>query len=318
LNKLFENAISSIIIGVEDYFSNDTKRIASCVRNLFSGILLLFKARLLDLSPLGSNEVLIKKVIIPKLIGGQIVFEGKGKQTIDVKEIQERFTSLGIKTNWSIIEKIQKERNYVEHYYASSNIDAIKSLIAKTCLIVNLFIKNEFKLNPMDLLGDTWVKMISIRNVYLKEKLDCGMKIDTMFPFEENQIQIIKNIYCKNCGSELLLPVSSENDINNAMMRCTICENTFKVMDMFEETIDHVFDPDSFENAKMGITNIKECPECSRYTFSEYENMCYFCTYEKEYIECERCSAELSLEEQECGGLCFYCYDQFQKVMEDD
>ena len=318
MNKLFENAISSIQIGVEDYFSNDTKRITSCVRNLFSGILLLFKARLSDLSPLGSNEVLIKKVIIPKLKGSQIVFEGKGEQTIDVKEIQERFTSLDIKTNWSIIGKIQKERNYIEHYYASSSIDVIKPLIAKTCLIVNVFIKDEFKLSPKDLLGDTWLKMISIRDIYLKEKLDCEKKIDAMFLFEENQIEVIKNMYCKNCGSELLLPLSTENDINNAIMKCTICENTFKVIDLFEETVDYAFNPNSYENAKMGITNIKECPECGKYTFSENENACYFCSYEKEYIECERCFAGLSLEEQECDGLCFYCYDQFQKIMEDD
>jgi len=318
VNKLLENAVSSIQIGVEDYFSNDTKRITSCVRNLFSGILLLFKARLSDLSPLGSNEVLIKKVIIPKFKSGQIVFEGKGKKTIDVKEIQERFDSLGIKTNWSIIEKMQNERNYIEHYYASLNIDIIKSLIAKTCLIVNVFIKNEFKLNPMDLLGDTWVRMISIRDVYLKEKLDCEKKIEAMFPFDKNQIRVINNIYCENCGSELLLPVLSENDINKARMKCTICESIFNVMDLFEETVDHAFNPDSFENAKMGISNINECPECGKYTFSENINECYFCSYEKEYTECERCGIELSLEEQECGGFCFCCYDQFQKIMEDD
>ena len=318
MNKLLENAILSIQIGVEDYFSKDTKRITSCVRNLFSGILLLFKARLLDLSPLDSNEVLIKKVIIPKFKGGKITFEGKGKQTIDVKEIQERFISLDIKTNWSIIEKMQSERNFVEHYYVSSSIDVIKSLIAKTCLIVNVFIKNEFKLNPMDLLGDTWIKMISIRDVYLKDKIDCGKKIDEMLPLQEKQIHVIKNMYCKNCGSELLVPISSEDDIDNVKMKCTICESVFKVVDMFEETVDYVFDPDGYENAKMGITNIKECPECGKYTFSENENVCYFCSYEKEYIECERCYAGLSLEEQECAGLCFYCYDQFQKIMEDD
>jgi hypothetical protein len=270
------------------------------------------------LSPLGSNEVLIKKMIIPKFKGGQIVFEGKGERTIDFMEIQERFNSLDIKTNWSIIRKIQKERNYIEHYYAFSSIDVIKPLIAKTCLIVNVFIKNEFKLNPKDLLGDTWLKMISIRDIYLKEKLDCENKIDVMFLFDENQIEVIKNMYCKNCGSELLLPVSTENDINNAMMKCTICENTFKVMDLFEETVDYAFNPNSYENAKMGITNIKECPECGKYTFSENENACYFCSYEKEYIECERCFAGLSLEEQECEGFCFYCYDQFQKIMKDD
>ena len=117
MNNLFENAIASIQIGIEDYFSSDTKRITSCVRNLFSGILLLFKAKLLDLCPSDSNEVLIKKEIIPRIKNGKIVLEGKGILTINVKEIRERFTSLNIKTNWSIIKKIQNERNYIEHYY---------------------------------------------------------------------------------------------------------------------------------------------------------------------------------------------------------
>ena len=134
MNKLLENSVSSIQIGVEDYFSNDTKRILSCVRNLSAGILLLFKSKLLDMCPLDSKEVLIKKKVIPILKDGQLRFIGKGETTIDVREIQERFN----------------------------------------------------------------------------------------------------------------------------------------------------------------------------------------CSHEKEYTKCERCGAELSLEEQECEGLCFYCYDQFQKIMEDD
>lgn len=318
MNKLLENSIASIQVGVEDYFSNDTKRISSCVRNLFSGILLLFKAKLLDLCPLDSNEILIKKEIIPILKNGQLMFIGKGKTTIDVREIQERFKSLNIKTDWIIIEKIQKERNYIEHYYASSSIDVLKSLIVSTFIIVNDFIRNELGLNPKDLLDETWTKMIKIREVYLKEKQNCENKIDAMFLFEENQMLVVKNMYCENCGSELLVPVVPENNINNAMIECTICKNKFKVIDVFEKIVENVFDPDGFENAKIGISNIKECPECGKFAFTENENKCFFCSYEKEYTECERCGAELSLEEQECEGLCFYCYDQFQKIIEDD
>jgi hypothetical protein len=318
LNKLFENSISSIQIGVEDYFTNDAKRISSCVRNLFSGILLLFKAKLLDMCPLDSNEVLIKKEIIPMVKDGNLRFIGKGKTTIDIREIQQRFRSLNIKTDWTIIEKIQKERNNIEHYHTFSSVDILKSLIVSTFTIVNDFIRNEIGLNPKDLLGETWTKMIKLREVYLKEKLNCENKIGAMFSFEEDQMLIVKNMYCESCGSELLVPISSANNINNAMMRCTVCENNFKVIDMFEKVVENVFDIDGFENAKMGITNIKECPECGKFTFAEKENRCYFCSYEKEYTECERCGAGLSLEEQECEGLCFYCYDQFEKMMDDD
>lgn len=318
MNKLLENSIISIQIGIEDYFSNDSKRIASCVRNLYSGILLLFKAKLLDLCPPNSDEVLIKKEIIPVIDGNKLVFKGKGDNTIDVRDIEVRFKSLNIKTDWPIIKKIQKERNFIEHYYAASNIDTLKSIIVNTLVIVNDFIKNELSLKPIDLLGDTWLKMITIKDIYLNEKSECINKIEKMFSFEENQIQVVKNMYCNNCGSELLIPVSTTNDIRNAMMECTICKNKIIVINIFEKIVEEIFDPDGFENAKMGISNIKECPECGKYTFSELENKCYFCTFEKEYTECERCGAELSLEEQECDGLCFYCYDQFQKTMEDD
>ena len=44
-NKLLQNAINSIEIGIEDYklSQQDERRIISCVRNVFAGILLLFK-----------------------------------------------------------------------------------------------------------------------------------------------------------------------------------------------------------------------------------------------------------------------------------
>ena len=46
--KLLQNAINSIEIGIEDYelSQQDERRIISCVRNVFAGILLLFKYKL--------------------------------------------------------------------------------------------------------------------------------------------------------------------------------------------------------------------------------------------------------------------------------
>ena len=205
MNKLLENSISSIQIGVEDYFSNDTKRITSCVRNLFSGILLLFKSRLLDLSPADSDEVLIKQDIVPFFEGGKIIFKGKGKKTIDVNDIKIRFDSLKIRTDWTVIDKIQAEKNFIEHYYNTSNIATLKSLITNTFNIANEFIRNELSLDPKELFGDTWKKMLEIKEVYLNEKTDCENKIDDMFDFEDIQMIVVKYFYCNNCGSEIYL-----------------------------------------------------------------------------------------------------------------
>lgn len=63
--SLFKNAIESIQIGVEDYNTEDNRRHGSATRNIYAGILLLYKEKLRQLSPSDSNEVLIKKDIIP-------------------------------------------------------------------------------------------------------------------------------------------------------------------------------------------------------------------------------------------------------------
>ena len=74
---LFNNAIDSIKIGVEDYYSEDSRRSISAVRNIFAGFLLLYKTKLCDLSPDDRKELLIKKNISPVITkDGELTFEG--------------------------------------------------------------------------------------------------------------------------------------------------------------------------------------------------------------------------------------------------
>ena len=63
--SLFDNAIRSIQIGLQDYAYDD--RLVSSVRNIHAGILLLFKYKLIILSGEGSNAALVKQKIVPFL-----------------------------------------------------------------------------------------------------------------------------------------------------------------------------------------------------------------------------------------------------------
>ncbi|WP_407844631.1 hypothetical protein [Desulfovibrio falkowii] len=95
--SIMKNAIDSIQIGVEDFENGDERRNISAVRNIVAGILLLYKEKLCQLSPDESKELLIKKYIIPnKDADGKVFFVGKGKNTVDVQSIKERFGSLSI------------------------------------------------------------------------------------------------------------------------------------------------------------------------------------------------------------------------------
>jgi len=96
--NLLKNAVETIQIGLEDYKNDDPRRSLSAIRNVSSSILLLFKEKLRRLSPLDSDEVLIKSnaepIIDPKT--KSLAFIGEGSKIVDVQQIKQRFTSLGI------------------------------------------------------------------------------------------------------------------------------------------------------------------------------------------------------------------------------
>src|SRR5713226_2475180 len=109
---LLNNAIGSITVGVEDSASTESARLLSAVRNIYAGILLLYKEALRRLSPPNSGEVLLKAVIRPKRNpSGTVTFVGLGKKTVDVQQIRERFADLGIKTDWERFKRVSDLRN---------------------------------------------------------------------------------------------------------------------------------------------------------------------------------------------------------------
>ncbi|MGQ3075323.1 MAG: hypothetical protein ACT7A5_29945, partial [Ferrovibrionaceae bacterium] len=59
MNSLFDNAIQSIQLGLEDYKSNDPKRPLSAVRNFYSGLLLLAKETLVRATPNESAKIIL-------------------------------------------------------------------------------------------------------------------------------------------------------------------------------------------------------------------------------------------------------------------
>ncbi|WP_283131461.1 hypothetical protein [Enterovibrio norvegicus] len=123
--SILKNAVDSIAIGLEDFESDDDRRIISSTRNIFAGILLLFKHRLCELSPDDSDEALIKQKVLPAIDAtGAVNWIGQGKKTVDVQNIKDRFKSLGIEVDWKRLERINKYRNDIEHYY-STEVDPI-------------------------------------------------------------------------------------------------------------------------------------------------------------------------------------------------
>jgi hypothetical protein len=165
---IFDNAIKSLQLALEDFSEGSDQRLLSAVRNLNAGILLLYKSKLAALSPPGSDEVLIKKEISPqKLPNGEITFVGRGKKTVDVGQIKARFKFLGVTTDWKRFTKISELRNDIEHYSTTLHRDAIRGMITDTFVIVRDFMTEELGKDAKDELGaSAWGTLLSVSDVF--------------------------------------------------------------------------------------------------------------------------------------------------------
>lgn len=130
--KLRENALTSIRLGVEDFersrLSSNTRgdpaRALSAIRNLFAGVLLLFKYKIATCvdDPADAAALIFNPPeILPHSDGsGGIAWVPAGKfkiTTIDVGTIQKRFDAFDIEVDWAVIEKLQGCRNHLEHLH---------------------------------------------------------------------------------------------------------------------------------------------------------------------------------------------------------
>ena len=291
--SILKNAIDSISIGMEDYQNPDPRRLISCTRNLYAGILLLFKHKLSSMSPPGSDEVLIKKMILPYNSSTGIQWKGVGKNTIDVKGIEDRLTSLGISVDWERINKIQNYRNNIEHYYSSIPQKSVQTVISDSFLVIRDFIRNHLTQDPLILLGKiTWESMTNVAEVYQAEKGECIesiMKIDWKYDFLK---EAFLRVACDKCGSDLIEEKSTGLNRESAEFRCRSCDKRYDFENMAELSMDQYFSGENFANFKDGGDPVTiDCPSCFRKN-----------TYNLEINECVVCDDSYPTECMGCGG----------------
>ena len=215
--SILQNAIDSIQIGIEDYENGDDRRNVSAVRNVAAGTLLLYKEKLCRLSPPYAMELLIRQDIRPTQDqNGTVIFEGKGKKTVDVQTIKERFKSLKVAVDWKRFDEVNALRNDLEHYYTSKSPDAIREIIAKSFLLIRDFIVNELDENPRDLLGeDCWSSLLTVNEVYSAEESDCKASIGKVDWRYDSVRKSLDYLRCPECHSSRVRPC---NDVKSRSM----------------------------------------------------------------------------------------------------
>lgn len=310
--SILNNAVDTIQIGLEDYKNDDPKRRLSAVRNISSGILLLFKEKLRQLSPKNSDEVLIKRDIRPSVNSdnNEIVFKGKGSSTVDVRQIRERFDSLGITVNWKTVEVIIGLRNNIEHYYTDESDSVIIEIISKSFIVIRDFCVEHLNTDPISLLGqDAWNIFLEADEIYRKEKDICTQslsQIDWTYPI---LMEGLKEIRCPNCQSDLIMACQNNKytPAKNMHLVCKKCQNEFDFEEVIEQCLHEALWADAFISIKDGGESPYDiCPNCSKETYYFYEEGCLACGYKQTEKRCAVCHTELDLEESYEGNLCSY------------
>lgn len=317
MDTILKNAIASIQLGVEDFQSDDERRSLSAVRNLTAGILLLFKEKLRQLSPAGSDEVLIKKNIRPTPgAGGAVTFQGEGKKTVDVQEIKERFRSLGVEADFGRVDEVIRLRNDVEHYRTGATAETIKVVLAKSFVVIRDFIAAELNEDPANLLGEsTWGTLLEENDVYERELAACRAALDEVDWGSAVLHEIAHHIRCQHCGSDLVRPTDPEVEHRYQLeLRCFSCGQESSFDDVIEAAVGDFYEWDTYVAMTGGGDRpTAACHECGKETFILDEGICVACNGELEFTECSICGEGLGPDDQGNNGLCGYHTWQAQR-----
>lgn len=329
-DKLKTNALTSIRLGVEDFTRSqlaeggDPDRALSALRNLFAGILLLFKYRIATEagSPADGYELIFKTGEIlpqPDGVGG---FEWQpmkfGNTTIDVPDIKKRFEAFGIATDWKVIEALQKERNNVEHLHPQNAAGVIGKFLSDTFPLLSEFIQKELQSAPATLLGETWKTMLEHHDFYKAQAAACE-EAWAALNVPDDLLPVVPDMQCEDCGSSLLKPSGDEeesSDLESGQVNyvCVGCAHHALIVPLLEETLVEFvggYDPYSGEESPTG-----ECPECQHLTFVHAEGKCLWCGMKLDPEGCARCGNALTLDDYD-NSLCGYCQYQADKHRDD-
>jgi hypothetical protein len=309
--NILNNAVEAIQIGLEDFKSDDQRRAHSALRNIFAGILLLFKEKLSRMSPPDSDEVLIKQIIVPMFDNkGRLVFQGKGNKTVDVQQIKDRFKEFDIKVQWKVFDEISRLRNNIEHYYTEESPAIINEVVSKSFKIIRDFCVTYLEEEPVEIFGAaSWNIFLEADEVYESEKaasISSLAEIDWTFDTLKDAVEHLR---CPTCESDLIhaMEVKKYETVRAFPLTCKKCQNEFELEDVIEECITEELAGAAHIAGMEGAEDpYTECPECLKSTYVYDEECCLNCGYQQEDKNCAVCGTPLDLEMAHEGRLCSY------------
>ncbi|HCD6624596.1 TPA: hypothetical protein NDU46_003815 [Pseudomonas aeruginosa] len=315
--SILNNAVASIQVGMEDFDTGESHRVLSAIRNIYAGILLLFKHKLQELSPDGSDEVLLKSKVMPSVNAttGAIEWIGKGKKTVEVVDIQERLTALNITgIDWKKLDALQKIRNDIEHYFTKLPDAKLREAVATALHLILEFSEPHLGTAPQDLLGqECWDLMLAQANIYDAELKKCRSSLESVDWFYNEVEQSIDEMKCPECESRLIRVIDPALVNQSLKFRCSECSAESTYSDVAGRAVEVEMESENHWAIKNGGEPIAcECPSCGKGTYLYREGVCVIC-FESGEAHCKYCETRLSPDEI-AYTVCGYCRNRWDRM----
>lgn len=313
MDTILTNALQSIQIGIEDYQSDDPRRMLSAIRNVQAGILLLCKEKLRRLSPDGSQEVLLKERVLPARLGDEIRFVGKGGKTVDGYGIKQRFSALGLEIEWKPLDRLTDFRNTIEHYHYAGDRSELAAAVASSAAIIRQLIEEMLDARPPELLGDAcWSRLLEIESFYEAEFARAQATIVGIAWYGASMSAAVDSgeLLCPTCGSGLIAQDEPANeDPGMADWRCRSCGAQPTLAELATRALeDHLYADFYIAMTDGGDNPLVECQGCEDDLFVLDDMICAGCGYQPR-AHCTDCRIEISSETavtyDGCCGICF-------------
>ena len=271
MDRLLQNAVDSIRVGVEDYESKENVRSLAAVRNLHAGLLLLAKWVLVKSVPNASEDEVIRVAYEPEPDGkgGVKYVPGRGKQTIGLEDIHRRFERFALKlapNTKKRLKSLADVRNDIEHRYVNAGAASLRETISGAFVVASEMFRLG-GLDPVGQLGNAWGVMLDVNEVYEKELEACRATFeDVEWRF---RVRTGTGPECPNCESELVEQEDRSNvEQDRASARCRSCGEEMEAEVVVECLVKASFEWDDYVSVKeTGEGVLFGCPSCMRETY---------------------------------------------------
>jgi DNA-directed RNA polymerase subunit M/transcription elongation factor TFIIS len=318
MEKIVQNAIDSIELGVEDFQSEDPRRNLSAVRNIYAGVLLLCKAVLWSRS-YSSNGSLIYVKYEPKIgKAGEVVWEADRRKTVDVNEIKSRFKLLSIDLDWARLNAFAIHRNNIEHFHMLAPEAVVREALSGALPLINDLMRRLLRVQPEHhFTQGCWAALL--KNAEIQEAIenDCEASFANISWESQDVIFPRDHFECTNCSSSLVYQVDEKNkSVSMIKFGCRACGSVdLDASDVLESALIVATEADAYiAMTDGGDTPLETCPECGRDTFIVDIRECAVCEASIP-AECAVCHSAISIQEYDPDypELCGYHAHQAEK-----